>query len=99
MTMQEINYAARNRVDVNLPDLLVPLTKPMQIVGIMKRFRSVEETVRRGKQWYYEVILRDPNGRGEIVAAPDAVKAVDAEKFTAMLARYTEFEARSRVDE
>lgn len=94
MTMQEINYAARNRIEVNLPDLLTPLTKPMQIIGIMKRFRTVEETAKRGEQWYYEVFLRDPNGRGEVVASPDSVKPVDAEKFSAMLAKYAELTAR-----
>lgn len=99
MTMQEINYAARNRIDVILPDLLVPLMKPMRIIGIVKRFRGVDETIRRGEQWYYEVILLDHSGRSEIVASPDAVKPADAERFAAMLTKYAEFTARRMENE
>lgn len=89
MTPTEIDHAAMWRMPLIAPNLLTPLTKPMKIEGLTKKYRSEEEAARRGgEKFYYEVQLRDPNGRSIINCSPAQLEPYDREQFDAMMARW-----------
>lgn len=88
MTYKEVDYAAMIRMPLIAPHMIVPLMKPMEIIGLNTVYRSVEESIRRGGRYYHEVVLADPNGRGRIKAGLNQVEPYDREQFDAMWKQY-----------
>ena len=94
MTPTEIDHAAMMRIPLIVPNTLTPLMKPMQILGLNKRYRSEENAARYGGKYYYEVVLADPNGRSQIVAGTEQVEPYDRNEFNAVMARFEELKRR-----
>lgn len=94
MTPTEIDHAAMMRIPLIVPNTLTPLMKPMQILGLNKRYRSEENAARYGSKFYYEVVLADPNGRSQIVAGTEQVEPYDRDEFNAVMAQYEELKRR-----
>ncbi len=97
MTYKETHYAAMIRMPLIAPHMLVPLMKPMEIIGLHTTYRSVEDSIRRGDRYYHEVVLADPNGRSQIVAGLNQVEPYDREQFDAMWQKYNETMTQMRA--
>lgn len=99
MTYKEAHYAAMIRMPLIVPHTLTPLMKPKNIVGLDTVYRTVEESIRYGNQYYHVVVLADPNGRGLINAGLEQVEPYDREQFEAMWTRYNEMQAQMKGGE